>query len=391
MLRDVHPVLYKSMSKDNFTYLDYNSTTPVDPRVLDEMLPYVKENYANPNSSHSFGQAINSKISEVSTSIAQALNCNSNDLIYTSGATESIRIAFDLICDNLSSKGKHIITSSVEHMAILDKCKELENIGFEVTYLPVDSKGLIDIDLLKNSIREDTILISIIHVNNETGVIQPIDLINSIAKSKGVLMMSDATQSVGKMKIDLDELNIDILCFSGHKVYAPKGIGCLYINNNIDFLDFKIHIDNIKNKGTLNVPGIVAIGKAIEIANLEMNNNENKISRLRDYLESELLKIDGTSVNGDTTQRLYNTSNICFKGQLANVIIGRLGSVAVSNGSACQSRVEEASHVLKAMGLSSEDALASIRFSLGIYNSIEEIDTTIEKIKTLINNSVNYA
>jgi cysteine desulfurase len=379
------------MSKDNFTYLDYNSTTPVDPRVLDEMLPYVKENYANPSSSHNFGQSINLKISKVTTSISNLLNCNSNDLIYTSGATESIRIAFDLISNNLSSKGKHIITSEVEHIAVLDKCKELENIGFEITYLPVDNKGLIDIDLLKASIREDTILISIIHVNNETGVIQPIDLIGSIAKSKGVIMMSDATQSVGKMKIDLNELNIDILCFSGHKIYAPKGIGCLYIKNDIDFFDFKIYIDKIKNKGTLNVPGVVAIGKAIEIANLEMNSNEIKISKLRDYLESELLKLDGTSVNGDATQRLYNTSNICFKGQIANVIIGRLGSVAVSNGSACQSRVEEPSHVLKSMGLSSEDALGSIRFSLGIYNSIEEIDLTVEKIKTLINNSVNYA
>jgi len=379
------------MTKENFTYLDYNSTTPVDPRVLGEMLPYVKENYANPNSSHSFGQKINSKISEVSESISQALNCSPKELIYTSGATESIRIAFDLACNNLSSKGKHIITSSVEHMAVIDKCKELENNGFEITYLPVDSKGLIDIDLLKKSIREDTILISIIHVNNETGVIQPIELINSIAKSRGVLMMSDATQSVGKVKIDLNELNIDFLCFSGHKIYAPKGIGCLYINRNIDDLELKSQSNKIKNMGTLNVPGIIAIGKAIEIADLEMNNNEHKITALRDYLESELLKIDGVSINGDITKRLYNTSNICFKGQLANVIIGRLGSVAVSNGSACQSRVEEPSHVLKAMGLSNDDAMASIRFSLGIYNSKQEIDSTITKIKSLINNSVKYA
>ena len=379
------------MTKENFTYLDYNSTTPVDPRVLDEMLPYVKENYANPNSSHSFGQKINSKISAVSESISQALNCSSKELIYTSGATESIRIAFDLVCNNLSSRGKHIITSAVEHMAVIDKCKELENNGFEITYLPVDSKGLIDIDLLKNSIREDTILISIMHVNNETGVIQPIELINSIAKSRGILMMSDATQSVGKIKIDLNELNIDFLCFSGHKIYAPKGIGCLYVNKNIDDLELKSKSNKIKNMGTLNVPGIIAIGKAIEIADLEMKNNEHKISALRDYLESELLKIDGVTVNGDITKRLYNTSNICFKGQFTNVIIGRLGSVAVSNGSARQSRVEEPSHVLKAMGLSNDDAMASIRFSLGIYNSKQEIDSTITKIKSLTNNSVKYA
>ena len=276
-------------------------------------------------------------------------------------------------------------------MAVIDKCKELENNGFEITYLPVDSKGLIDIDLLKNSIREDTILISIMHVNNETGVIQPIELINSIAKSRGILMMSDATQSVGKIKIDLNELNIDFLCFSGHKIYAPKGIGCLYVNKNIDDLELKSQSNKIKNMGTLNVPGIIAMGKAIEIADLEMKSNEHKISALRDYLESELLKIDGVTVNGDITKRLYNTSNICFKGQFANVIIGRLGSVAVSNGSACQSRVEEPSHVLKAMGLSNDDAMASIRFSLGIYNSKQEIDSTITKIKSLTNNSVKYA
>ena len=375
-------------------YLDYQSTTPTNRDVVKTMMPYFSDVYGNPHSSnHKYGIKASDAIENGRKKIAKAIGSDPEEIIFTSGATESNNLAIkgSFLYRFKNHNRKKIIIASTEHKCVLEASNSLTSIGAEVIIIKVNDKGEVNLRQLKDKIDGEVALVSIMLANNEIGVIQPIDLINSIAKSKGVLMMSDATQSVGKMKIDLDELNIDILCFSGHKVYAPKGIGCLYINNNIDFLDFKIHIDKIKNKGTLNVPGIVAIGKAIEIANLEMNNNENKISRLRDYLESELLKIDGTSVNGDTTQRLYNTSNICFKGQLANVIIGRLGSVAVSNGSACQSRVEEASHVLKAMGLSNEDALASIRFSLGIYNSIEEIDTTIEKIKTLINTSVNYA
>lgn len=379
--------------KNKYIYLDYNSTTPIDPRVLDSMLPFLKDNFANPSSTHIFGQSINEKVKQARELIADFINAESNELIFTSGATEAINIAIKGVAEGNSSRGKHIITVSTEHKAVLDTCKDLESKGFEVTYLPVQSSGLIDLAEIQKVIRHDTILVSVMHVNNETGVMQPIKEIALVAHEKGALFMTDATQGVGKIEINVDDLGIDLLCFSGHKMYAPKGIGALYVRNKTK-LSPQIHGGGHEQglrSGTLNVSGIIALAKACEIASEEMDLNKRNISELKDKLETEFLKLPNTSLNGDSENRIFNITNICFKGQDANVLIGRMKNIAVSNGSACSSAVVEPSHVLKAMGLSDDEAFASLRFSLGKYNSIEDIETVIGKIKELTQPNFKYA
>lgn len=378
---------------NKISYLDYNSTTPIDPRVLDAMLPFLKDNFANSSSSHHFGQSINEKVKQVREQIAAFINAESNELIFTSGATEAINIAIKGVVESYSNKGKHIITVSTEHKAVLDTCKDLERKGFEVTYLTVQPNGLIDLAELQKVIRPDTVLVSVMYINNETGVIQPIKEIAKLAHEKGALFMTDATQAVGKIEIDVNDIGIDLLCFSGHKMYAPKGIGALYVRNKTK-LSPQIHGGGHEQglrSGTLNVPGIIALAKACEIASQEMTLNQRSISELKDKLETEFLKLPNTSLNGDSENRIYNTTNICFKGQDANVMIGRMKNIAVSNGSACSSAVVEPSHVLKAMGLSDDDAFASLRFSLGKYNSNEDIETVISKIKELTQPNFKYA
>ena len=367
-------------------YFDYNSTTPIDPRVLDAMLPFLKENFANPSSTHHFGQNINEKVIQSRGQIADLINADPKELIFTSGATEAINLAIKGIAENYSGKGKHIITVSTEHKAVLDTCKYLESKGFEITYLPVQPNGLIDLAVFEQSLRPDTILVSVMYVNNETGVIQPIKEIASTTHKKGALFMTDATQAVGKIAFDVNDLGIDLLCFSGHKIYAPKGNGALFVRQRGKKVKLTPQIHGGGHElgfrsGTLNVPGIIALGKACEIASQEMEQNQARISKLRNNLESELLKLPNTLLIGDKTNRIYNTTNICFKGQDANVMIGRMKDFAVSNGSACSSAVIEPSYVLKAMGLSDDDAFASLRFSLGKYNTNEDVDTVINKIK----------
>lgn len=374
--------------ENKISYLDYNSTTPIDPRVLEVMLPFLRDNFANSSSTHHFGQSINEKVKQAREQIADFINAEQNELIFTSGATEAINIAIKGVAESYSSKGKHITTVSTEHKAVLDTCKELERKGFEITYLPVQSNGLIDITELKQAIRPDTILVSMMHVNNETGVIQPIKEMATIAHEKGALFMTDATQAVGKIEIDVDDLGIDLLSFSGHKMYAPKGIGTLYFRQRGNKVKLTPqnhgggHEHGLRS-GTLNVPGIIALAKACKIASEEMALNLRIISALRDKLETELLKLPNTTLNGDLMKRIFNTTNICFKGQDANVLIGRMKNIAVSNGSACSSAVVEPSHVLKAMGLSDNDAFASLRFSLGKYNTFENIEIVVNKIKEL--------
>lgn len=377
--------------KNEIRYLDYNSTTPIDPRVLDAMSPFLKENFANPSSIHHFGQSINEKLKEARAQLADFINAGSNELIFTSGATEATNIAIKGVAESYSNKGKHIITVSTEHKAVLDTCKDLERKGFEVTYLSVQPNGLIDLNELQKTIRTDTILVSVMYVNNETGVIQPIKEIAKLAHEKGALFMTDATQAVGKIEIDVENLGIDLLCFSGHKMYAPKGIGALYVRQNGNKLRLTPQIhggghEQGLRSGTLNVPGIIALAKACETASEEMAQNQRKISALRDQLETELLKLPNSSLNGDAESRIFNTTNICFKGQDANVLIGRMKNIAVSNGSACSSAVVEPSHVLKDMGLSDDDAFASLRFSLGKYNSLQDIVYVSSEVKKLINN-----
>lgn len=375
------------------SYLDYNATTPIDPRVLDAMLPFLKDDFANASSTHHFGRSINEKVKQAREQIAGFINAALNEVIFTSGATEAINIAIKGVAESYSNKGKHIVTVSTEHKAVLDTCKELERKGFEVTYLPVQPNGLIDLAKLQKAIRPDTVLVSVMYVNNETGVMQPIKEIAKLAHEKGTLFMTDATQAVGKMEIDVDDLGIDLLCFSGHKMYAPKGIGALYVRNKTK-LTPQIHGGGHEQglrSGTLNVPGIIALAIACEIASEEMALNQRNISASRDKLETELLKLPNTSLNGDSETRIYNTTNICFKGQDANVLIGRMKDIAVSNGSACSSAIVEPSHVLKAMGLNDDDAFASLRFSLGKLNTMEDIEIVIKNIKLLTEPNLNYA
>lgn len=377
----------------NILYLDYNATTPIDPRVLDAMLPFLKENFANSSSTHYFGTIINDAVKSARIQVADLINADDKEIIFTSGSTEAINIALKGIAENYSNKGKHIITVSTEHKAVLDTCKHLEIKGYDLTYLSVQLNGLIDLNELKNSFRSDTILVCVMFVNNETGVIQPIQEIASLTHEVGALFMTDATQAVGKIEIDVEDFGIDILSLSGHKMYAPKGIGALFVRKGIKLPTYTHgggHENGIRS-GTLNVPSIVAFGKACEIAGREMKQDADKVANLRNKLEKELLKISDTSVNGSTENRIYNVSNICFKGLDANVMIGRMKNTAVSNGSACTSAIVEPSHVLTAMGLSDDDAFSSLRFSLGKFNTEEEIKTVVKTIseltKTMIGNA----
>jgi cysteine desulfurase len=286
------------MFVNNIKYLDYNSTTPIDPRVLDAMLPFLKDNFANSSSTHHMGKNINEKVKQAREQIADFINSEPNELIFTSGATEAINLAIKGVAESYFNKGKHIITVLTEHKAVLDTCKDLERKGFEVTYLPVLSNGLIDLVKLKQTIRPDTVLVSVMYVNNEIGVIQPIKEIAKLAHETGALFMTDATQTVGKTAIDVNDLDVDLLCFSGHKMYAPKGIGALYVRNKTK-LTPQIHGGGHEQglrSGTLHVPGIIALAKACEIASEEMILNQRNISVLRNKLEAELLKLPNTSI-----------------------------------------------------------------------------------------------
>ena len=300
-------------------YLDNNATTPVDERVLNAMLPYFTKDYANANSTHRFGVNAYEAVKKARKQVAELIYAEPHEIAFTSGATEAINIAIKGVAENYQSKGKHIVTVVTEHSAVLDTCQYLETKGYEITYLPVKSDGLIDLDELKTALRDDTILVSIMLANNETGVIQPIKEIAELSHSVDALFMSDVTQAVGKISVNVDELGIDLLCISGHKLYAPKGVGALYVRQRenrvkIPALSHGGGHERGLRSGTLNVPGIVALGEASGFAKRELSKNAESIGALRDYLETELLKIEGTSVNGNTSSRLFNTSNILFRG-----------------------------------------------------------------------------
>lgn len=370
-------------------YFDNNATTPIDVRVLNAMLPFFTDNFANANSTHNLGIKANEAVKNARVQVADLIGAEENEIIFTSGSTEAINLALKGISENYSAKGKHIITVSTEHYAILDTCKHLESRGYEVTYLPVCKEGLIDLSELRKSLRADTILVSVMYVNNETGIIQPIKEIASLAHETGALFMSDATQAAGKIEIDVDALGIDLLCMSGHKMYAPKGVGALYVRQRMNRVKLSALIhggghEKGLRSGTLNVPGIVAFGKACEFSHQEMKKDAERITSLRNKLENELLKIERTFVNGKPENRIFNTTNICFRGCDANVMIGRMKNVAVSNGSACTSATVEPSHVLASMGLSDNDAFASIRFSLGKFNTENEVKEVVKIISELI-------
>lgn len=377
-------------------YLDNNATTQIDKRVLDAMLPYLTTNFANANSTHQFGVGAYNAVKEARKQVAEIIGAETNEIVFTSGATEAINIAIKGVAENYSNKGKHIITVSTEHSAVLDTCRYLETKGFEVTYLPVQKDGLIDLDNIKSQLRTDTILVSVMMVNNETGVIQPIKEIAELTHEVDAVFMTDATQAVGKTEIIVDELGIDLLCFSGHKIYAPKGVGALYVRQRGNRIKIPALVHGGGHErgfrsGTLNVPGIVALGKACELAINELQANQKNINELRDYLESQLLTIDNTFINGSIENRLYNVINICFVGADSEAVIMGLSNpendlplIAVSNGSACTSTNIDPSHVLVAMGLDENQAFNSIRFSLGKYNTKEEIDIVVNQVKSIV-------
>lgn len=366
-------------------YLDNNATTPIDPRVLESMMPYLTHEFANAASTHMFGMAAFNAVKKARKQVAELIGAETNEIIFTSGATEAINLAIKGVAEQYAAKGNHIVTVSTEHSAVLDTCKYLESKGYEVTYLPVQRDGLLDLEVVKASLRADTILLSVMYANNETGVLQPIQELATMAHDAGTYFMTDATQAAGKLPIDVQQLDIDLLCMSGHKFYAPKGIGTLYIRQRGRRLKLSPllhgggHERGLRS-GTLNVAGIVALGKASELAQSEMTANEKHIRALRDHLEGALLSIEGTAVNGSLENRLYNTSNVLINNVDSDALIlglsdsdGQKPIVAISNGSACTSTRIEPSHVLAAMGLDAQSAFQSIRISIGTQNNSEEV------------------
>ena len=383
-------------SQRQIIYLDNNATTPIDKRVLDAMMPFLTNEFANANSTHQFGVAAYEAVKSARIQVSELIGADANEIVFTSGSTEAINLAIKGVAENYLSKGKYIVTVATEHSAVLDTCKHLESKGYEGTYLSVKSDGLIDLSELKSVLREDTILVSVMLANNETGVLQPIKEISELAHAVGALFMTDATQAVGKIPVNVDALGIDLLCMSGHKLYAPKGVGALYVRQRMNRVKLPALIhggghEKGLRSGTLNVPGIVALGSACALAQKEMKQNAESILSLRNYLETELLKVDGTTVNGNTETRLYNTSNILFSSADSDAVIMGLSNpesdsplIAVSNGSACTSTSIEPSHVLVAMGLDETAAFSSIRFSLGKFNTKKEIDVVIDAVKNVV-------
>ncbi|MUP47453.1 cysteine desulfurase [Gramella sp. BOM4] len=376
------------MKNRKTAYLDYNATTPVDHRVMRSMLPYFSDFFGNASSDHLFGWEAKEAVEQARAQLAKIINVKATGISFTSGATEAANLAIFGYCEYKRDFGNHIITCKTEHKAILDCMKALEERGFEVTYLGVDREGNIDLQELENSITPNTILVSLMLANNETGLIHPIGQISKIVHSKGVRLMSDLTQAVGKITIDLEKLGVDMAIFSSHKIYGPKGIGALYLNpetrSEVKPYLFGGGQENGKRPGTLNVPGIVGFGKAASILQSEMIEEIQKLQKLRNELEQRLIELEGVEINSGNAPRLPNTINIRIRNVDGDEMIKRLNKLAVSRGSACTSNTMQPSHVLKAMGLSDEEALSSIRISLGRPTTQEETDFAFEQIQSAI-------
>ena len=372
-------------------YLDYNATTPVDERVLAEMLPFFTQHFGNASSStHAFGWYAQGAVEKARQQVASLINAETSEIVFTSGSTESINIAIKGVFEAYQSKGNHIITCKTEHKAVLDVCAYLEEKGASVTYLNVDPEGRIDLEELQNSFTDKTILVCIMAANNETGVIQDLEKISAITHMRNALFFSDTTQLAGKLMLDVNEMGLDLCCISSHKIYGPKGSGALYVrrkNPRVSLIPL-IHgggHENNKRSGTLNVTGIVGLGKACELAQHEYWENSSSISKLRGFLEHQLLEINNLRINGSTRYRLYNTSNLYFPPlpDGSSVFSKIKNDFAVSLGSACTSAHQEPSHVLQAMGLTKEESENSIRFSLGKQNTSEEIKALTNIILSL--------
>ncbi len=364
-------------------YLDYSATTPVDPRVAEKMIPYLVENFGNPASrSHSFGWVAEAAVEEAREEVARLVNADPKEIVWTSGATESNNLAIKGAANFYSGKGKHLITVKTEHKAVLDTCRELERQGFEVTYLDVKENGLIDLDVFKAALRPDTILVSVMFVNNEIGVIQPIAEIGEICREKGIVFHVDAAQATGKVEIDLSSLKVDLMSFSAHKTYGPKGIGALYIRRKPRVrLEAQMHGGGHERgfrSGTLPTHQIVGIGEAFRIAREEMASENKRIGALRDKLLKGLSDIEHVYINGDLVHRVPHNLNISFAYVEGESMLMAIKDLAVSSGSACTSASLEPSYVLRALGRDDELAHSSIRFTIGRFNTEEEIDYAIK-------------
>lgn len=371
-------------------YLDHNATTPVHPEALKAMLPFYEDEFGNASSLHSFGRKAREAVEEAREKVARlAGQCEPVDIVFTGGGTESDNFAIKGAAHALKGKGRHIVTSQIEHLAVLSPCEFLAKNGYEVTYVSVDEYGLVDLGALKEAVRDDTILISVMFANNETGTIQPIEEIAKIAHERGILFHTDAVQAVGKLPVDVEKMGIDSMSMSAHKIYGPKGVGALYMNKRAKVTPFIQggHHERNRRAGTENVPGIVGFGKACELAQGEMESENERLTALRDRLWSGISKnVKDVKLNGHPTERLPNTLNVSFKYVEGESVLLNLDlkGIAASSGSACTSGSLEPSHVLKAMGVDAAVAQGSVRFSLGRANTEADIDRVIKEIPPII-------
>jgi len=368
-------------------YLDYNSTTPVDERVLETMLPYFSDKFGNASSAtHAWGWTASAVVEKAREQVAQMIGAEPSEIIFTSGATEAVNLAIRGVVSAYEGSGKHIIIGATEHKAVLDTVDDLKKFGYEITELGVDREGIIDLEIFQKSIRSDTIMAIIMLANNETGVIQDGESIGKICKEKNILFLSDTTQAIGKMRVDVQELGIDLCSISAHKIYGPKGVGALYVRRKNPRVTLLAEItggghERGLRSGTLNVPGIVGLGEACKLAQENLWDYGVHTSRLRTFLEQQLTLEDHKGfINGSIKSRLPNTSNICFPGKKIDRLLKALPNIAMSTGSACTSALKEPSHVLKAMHLSEDEIFSSIRISLGKDTSEEEIKNALLRI-----------
>jgi len=370
-------------------YFDHSATTAVDPEVVEAMLPFMNEKFGNPSSIHSFGREVKVALEEARESIAGFLNVRAADIYFNSGGTESDNMAIKGVAYQLKSKGRHIITSKVEHHAVLHTCQALEGYGFEVTYLAPDKYGMVHAESVAEAIRKDTILISIMHSNNEVGTVNPIEKIGEIARQNDVLFHCDAVQSFGKIPMDLAKLPIDLLSASGHKIYGPKGVGILYIKKGVrlEKIMFGGEHERSRRPGTENIPGIIGMARAVELRRARMKNDSKHVKKLRDTLYEKIMeKLPRVFLNGHPEDRLYSHLNVSFQGIEGEALLLSLDlkGVAASSGSACTSGSIDPSHVLSAMGVKPELAQSSIRFTLGKDNSQEDVEYTMEVLPEIV-------
>ena len=367
-------------------YLDYSATTPIDPRVVDAMLPFLREDFGNPASrSHAYGWRAEEAVEAARANVAALVNCDAKEIVWTSGATESINLALKGAAHFYKEKGRHVITVKTEHKATLDTCRELEREGFEVTYLDVQENGLIDFSVLEQAIRPDTILVSVMYVNNEIGVIQDIPKIGALCRAKGIIFHVDSAQATGKVAIDLGTLQVDLMSFSAHKTYGPKGVGALFVRRKPRIrLEAQIHgggHERGMRSGTLPTHQIVGMGEAFRLAKEEMATENERIRALRDRLWSGLSEMEAVYLNGDLDHRVPHNLNVSFNYVEGESLLMGIKDVAVSSGSACTSASLEPSYVLRALGRSDELAHSSIRFSVGRFTTEEDIDFTVALLK----------